>query len=219
MLKRVALTSSVVFALVATPASAESFRDKYEKMPAAGTEYTCFVPKQDCTQFVADFVALANKQILVMAYEYTDERIREPIGAAKRVKKLDVRVVLDKTNASNGAAKVAAKDGIPVWIDFSVSGIHHNKVIIIDGAHVLTGSFNFSKAAQKKNAENIRVNLDNPKLAARYVDYWNERQIASTPYDPDHPPPIKKKKRSRSKTSQAVPAEKPKGWLERLHLQ
>ena len=34
--------------------------------------------------------------------------------------------------------------------------IAHNKVIVIDGETVLTGSFNFTKAAQEKNAEHVR---------------------------------------------------------------
>ena len=31
----------------------------------------------------------------------------------------------------------------------------HNKVMIIDGETVITGSFNFSKAAEQNNAENL----------------------------------------------------------------
>jgi phosphatidylserine/phosphatidylglycerophosphate/cardiolipin synthase-like enzyme len=33
--------------------------------------------------------------------------------------------------------------------------IAHNKVIVIDGSTVVTGSFNFTRAAQEKNAENL----------------------------------------------------------------
>ena len=32
----------------------------------------------------------------------------------------------------------------------------HNKVMSIDGETIITGSFNFTKAAQEKNAENVR---------------------------------------------------------------
>ena len=42
--------------------------------------------------------------------------------------------------------------------------IAHNKVIVIDGEIVLTGSFNFTKAAQEKNAENLLIIRD-PALA------------------------------------------------------
>jgi phosphatidylserine/phosphatidylglycerophosphate/cardiolipin synthase-like enzyme len=44
---------------------------------------------------------------------------------------------------------------VPTMID-AQHAISHNKVMIIDGETVLTGSFNFTKAAQEKNAENVR---------------------------------------------------------------
>ena len=35
--------------------------------------------------------------------------------------------------------------------------IAHNKVMVIDGATVITGSFNFTKRAENANAENLLV--------------------------------------------------------------
>jgi len=52
-----------------------------------------------------------------------------------------------------------AKAGIPTKID-SAHDIAHNKIIIIDGAIVITGSFNFTKAAEDKNAENLFIIFD-----------------------------------------------------------
>lgn len=49
----------------------------------------------------------------------------------------------------------------------SFCSINHNKVIIIDGKIVITGSYNFSQAAETKNAENILI-IHSPKLAALY---------------------------------------------------
>lgn len=46
--------------------------------------------------------------------------------------------------------------------------IAHNKVMIIDDRIVITGSFNFTKAAEEKNAENLLI-IDSPALAAKYV--------------------------------------------------
>jgi phosphatidylserine/phosphatidylglycerophosphate/cardiolipin synthase-like enzyme len=43
---------------------------------------------------------------------------------------------------------------IPTYID-SKHTIAHNKIMIIDKATVITGSFNFTKAAEEKNAENL----------------------------------------------------------------
>jgi len=59
--------------------------------------------------------------------------------------------------------------------------IAHNKVIIIDGETVITGSFNFTKAAEEKNAENLLVIRDK-KLAERYTKNWQEHERHSEVY-------------------------------------
>ena len=59
--------------------------------------------------------------------------------------------------------------------------IAHNKVIVIDGETVLTGSFNFTKAAQDKNAENLLIIRDQA-LAAQYTQNWQVHAQHSQPY-------------------------------------
>jgi len=46
-------------------------------------------------------------------------------------------------------------------------------VIIIDGEIVITGSFNFTKAAEENNSENLLVIRDK-KLVERYTKNWQE---------------------------------------------
>jgi phosphatidylserine/phosphatidylglycerophosphate/cardiolipin synthase-like enzyme len=41
----------------------------------------------------------------------------------------------------------------------------------VDASVVLTGSFNFTKAAESSNAENLLV-IHDAKLAARYLANW-----------------------------------------------
>jgi phosphatidylserine/phosphatidylglycerophosphate/cardiolipin synthase-like enzyme len=47
--------------------------------------------------------------------------------------------------------------------------IAHNEVMVIDSATILTGSFNFTKAAEEKNAENLLVIKDAPELVQVYA--------------------------------------------------
>jgi phosphatidylserine/phosphatidylglycerophosphate/cardiolipin synthase-like enzyme len=51
----------------------------------------------------------------------------------------------------------------------------------IDGETVITGSFNFTKAAQEKNAENLLI-IRAPALAAQYTQNWEMRRQHSQPY-------------------------------------
>jgi phosphatidylserine/phosphatidylglycerophosphate/cardiolipin synthase-like enzyme len=58
---------------------------------------------------------------------------------------------LDKSQGTQkySSATFLGNQKIPLWIDYKPA-IAHNKVMIIDGHIVITGSFNFTKAAQKK---------------------------------------------------------------------
>ena len=62
--------------------------------------------------------------------------------------------------------------------------IAHNNVMGIDGTVVITGSFNFTKAAQDRNAENLRV-LEGAALVAEYRANWeghgNRRPMRARP--------------------------------------
>ena len=44
----------------------------------------------------------------------------------------------------------------------------HNEVMVIDHATVITGSFNFTKAAEERNAENLLVITEAPELVQAY---------------------------------------------------
>ena len=62
--------------------------------------------------------------------------------------------------------------------------ITHNKVMIIDGKTLITGSFNFTKSAEEGNAENLLVISNAADLAQRYTANWKEHLEHSQPYQP-----------------------------------
>lgn len=53
--------------------------------------------------------------------------------------------------------------------------------MIIDEKEVITGSFNFTAGAQKRNAENL-VFITDYKLAKEYIQNWQNREHQSIPY-------------------------------------
>ncbi len=91
-------------------------------------------------------------------------------------------MILDKSNRTEkySAADFLAHAGIAVLID-SEHRIAHNKVMVIDGETVITGSFNFTKAAQLDNAENVLV-IHSQELAKRYSENWQRHARHSEPY-------------------------------------
>ena len=54
--------------------------------------------------------------------------------------------------------------------------------MVIDGQTVITGSFNFTKAAEENNAENLLVIRDKA-LADKYTANWNAHAEHSEPYE------------------------------------
>jgi len=116
----------------------------------------------------------AQESILVQAFSFTDPDIAASLIHAKK-RGVNVRVLLDKSNIKDAHSKrpLMIKEGIPVAID-SCIGIAHNKVMILDGKILITGSYNFSKNAYSRNAENVLV-IHNPDMASLYTKNFQKR--------------------------------------------
>jgi phosphatidylserine/phosphatidylglycerophosphate/cardiolipin synthase-like enzyme len=116
-----------------------------------------FSPKGGCTQAVVKEIAAARSTILVQAYSFTSAPIAKAfVNAHKRG--ADVLIILDKSNHTEkySSADFLHNVGIGVQID-ARHQIAHNKIMVIDSQTVITGSFNFTKAAEENNAENLLV--------------------------------------------------------------
>ncbi len=144
----------------------------------------CFTPGGECTKAIATALENARSSVLVQAYTFTSAPIAKALLEASR-RGVKVEAILDGINrrsARYSGADLLARAGIPVRIDVA-HAIAHNKVIVIDGSTVITGSFNFTRAAQEKNAENLLV-IHDPALAARYAQNWQVHAAHSEPYTP-----------------------------------
>ncbi len=156
-----------------------------------------FSPMGGCTDAVVREIANAKRSIRVMAYSFTSTPIARALVEAHD-RGVDVQVILDKSQETERytGADFLVHAGIPTMID-DRHAIAHNKVIIIDDLTVITGSFNFTKAAEEKNVENLLV-LDGQDLARRYVEQWAMHLVHSRAYvdhadrrpipQPDHKP-------------------------------
>ena len=74
-----------------------------------------------------------------------------------------------------------ANSGIPNCID-DRHAIAHNKIMIIDLKTVKTGSFNFIKAAEEMNAENLLI-IKDKKPAKVHMDSWYKHKEHSDIYE------------------------------------
>jgi hypothetical protein len=141
-----------------------------------------FSPKGGATEAVVRELNAAKTQVLMQAYSFTSAPIAKALVEAHK-RGVKVLAVLDKSNETDkySAATFLTNAGMPPLID-DQHAIAHNKVMVIDSTTILTGSFNFTKAAEAKNAENLLVIQDAPALVKAYEQNIHMHAAHSHPY-------------------------------------
>lgn len=142
-----------------------------------------FSPHGGTTAAVVSEINSATEEILVQAYSFTSAPIAKALVNAKK-RGVHVEVVLDKSQMRERytEADFLSRAGVPTFIDRSHS-IAHNKIMIIDRQTVITGSFNFTKAAEEKNAENLMIIKDNSvALVTSYLKNYSVHKNHSFAY-------------------------------------
>jgi phosphatidylserine/phosphatidylglycerophosphate/cardiolipin synthase-like enzyme len=134
----------------------------------AGAIRVYFSPNGGCTDAILSQINQAKTEILIQAYSFTSKPIAQALIRAHQ-RGVKITAVLDKSNRSQhySAATFLRNMEIPVFID-DKHAIAHNKIMIIDNRVVITGSFNFTAAAENKNAENVLIMEDVPDLTRAY---------------------------------------------------
>ena len=140
-----------------------------------------FSPNHGATRAVVEALAAAKATVLVQAYSFTSAPIAKALVEA-HARGVDVQVILDrkKMGSNYSSADFVAHARIVTVID----GAHasaHNKVMVIDGETIITGSFNFTTAAEQRNAENLLV-IHDRALAAQYAANWQAHAAHSARY-------------------------------------
>ena len=140
-----------------------------------------FSPRGGCTTAVVEALGRARVSVLVQAYSFTSAPIARALVDAQ-ARGVKVQVILDKSQRTEkySSATFLLNRRVPTYID-DRHAIAHNKVMVIDGHLLVTGSFNFTKAAEENNAENLLV-IDDAELAARYAQNWAAHRQHSGAY-------------------------------------
>lgn len=127
-----------------------------------------FSPEDNIERILLKRIKKATSSIHFMAFSFTSDAIGEMI--IKRFKSgIAVHGIFERHGANSKYSEYIKMkvEGIPVKLDRNRYTMHH-KVIIIDKRLVITGSYNFSKNANKNNDENTLI-IDNAEIAALYL--------------------------------------------------
>jgi phosphatidylserine/phosphatidylglycerophosphate/cardiolipin synthase-like enzyme len=179
--RRAAATAVLVALLAPAPAPAVG------PLPAQGTIEVLFTPWDDAEGALLRVIGQARRSIHVQAYSFTSRNIAWALGEAKR-RGVAVEILMDGEQAlknERSPVHTLHDAGVPVWYEMRY-GNAHNKVMIIDGeerdAVIVTGSYNFTFAAQARNAENLVILRGNVALARAYLDNWRRHRRDAAPY-------------------------------------
>ncbi len=135
-----------------------------------------FSPNGGCEDQVLYWISRANSTIEILIYSFTLDSIGDALIQARN-RGVQVQVVFETSQISQYSKYQNLKGaGIDVRNDTN-SGLMHDKIMVIDGYIVLTGSFNYSDAAENTNNENLLI-INSTIIATTYTQefmkIWNE---------------------------------------------
>ena len=150
----------------------DAIKTRLSRVPSTGTIEIAFAPypQRSAERLVKKIIDTAQTSVIIAAYQMTSKPIADSLcNAAERG--VAVTAVLDQKSNPHGLGN-SKRDyllncGVYVRGD-SHYPIMHDKFIVVDSAHVETGSFNYSFAAAERNAENAIVVWNNTAMAAQY---------------------------------------------------
>ncbi len=144
-----------------------------------------FSPEGSAHKLVLRSINQAQRSVDMMAYEFQAPDVVDALNhAAGRGVRVDV-VIDARCNRRNikalNAIQSATDHGVHIRID-SHYHIQHDKVMIIDGNTLETGSFNYTTLAENANSENLLVIKNAPDLIRKYEAHFAIRWGLGIPY-------------------------------------
>jgi phosphatidylserine/phosphatidylglycerophosphate/cardiolipin synthase-like enzyme len=138
-----------------------------------------FSPDDGALDHLLELVSAAQDSVYFLAYSFTSDALAEAL-VERAEQGVEIHGVFEKDQyKSNQGTEFdrLRKAGLDVRLDGNPRYMHH-KVFIIDEKIVVTGSYNYSANAEKRNDENLLV-VHDPQVAAQYLDeFWRVFNLA-----------------------------------------
>jgi phosphatidylserine/phosphatidylglycerophosphate/cardiolipin synthase-like enzyme len=146
-----------------------------------------FTPADDVAGMIVGRIGQARQSVRMQAYLFTDRRIANALLAARK-RGVEVELIGDAAQRESGGLphlEALARAGVRVYLN-AAHAAAHDKIVIVDGdspaAAVITGSYNFTRAAQARNAENVVVISGNRAVTDRFVENFARQRSRSDPW-------------------------------------
>ncbi|MCP4643035.1 MAG: DUF1669 domain-containing protein [bacterium] len=147
---------------------------QYPELRVGSVTIECyFAPEDKAEREIVEEIEDAGQSIDFMAFSFTSEPIAEAM-AERMEEDVRVRGLFEKRGAGSSYSRddYLRDRGAEVHMDSNKYTMHH-KVIVLDRETVVTGSYNFSKSAEKKNDENVLI-IHDPEIAERFTQEFEQ---------------------------------------------
>lgn len=161
-----ACTTMTITSTINSTVTATVTEKIFQTEPSVQVLGTYFSPKGGCAEQIIYWINRANTSVHVLIYSFTLPNIAEALIDAKN-RGVDVKIVFEKEQISQYSQYFRlASAGVSVRNDTNPDYMH-NKVAIIDGVIVMTGSYNWSSSAENSNNENLII-IKSANVAREY---------------------------------------------------
>jgi phosphatidylserine/phosphatidylglycerophosphate/cardiolipin synthase-like enzyme len=107
----------------------------------------------------------------VCVFTITDDRISAELLACHR-RGVAVRIITDDEKSGDAGSDVWRLQAAGIAVRFDRSPYHmHHKYAVFDATSVLTGSYNWTRAAAAENEENLIVTGD-PRIVGAFAEHF-----------------------------------------------
>ena len=144
---------------------------------SAASEKIYFSPGEYCLNAILNQIKLSVSKIEICLFTISDDRISEAL-IYKHKQGVSVKIITDNDKLFDKGSDIIrlAAAGILIKVDVTDNHMHH-KFAIFDGKRTLTGSYNWTRSAEKYNHENVLIteSTDVMKEFKREYDaLWSE---------------------------------------------
>jgi phosphatidylserine/phosphatidylglycerophosphate/cardiolipin synthase-like enzyme len=132
----------------------------------SGLVTACFSRVEQCDVLLIELINRTNKSVYVAVYSFTRDSLAAALISAKE-RGVEVRVVIERDRAYDRGSEYSRlkSAGVDVRLDGNPLLMHH-KFMVVDEDIVVTGSYNWTTAAEEMNDENLVIIVD------QYVAMW-----------------------------------------------
>ncbi|MBT4845830.1 MAG: hypothetical protein HON92_10370 [Planctomycetaceae bacterium] len=144
--------------------------------PDQNSSQVYFSPGDDCPQIIINQLERASRSIDICVFTITDNRIADAIRDAF-VRGIAVRIISDNDKSLDLGSDIERLMGLGISIRIDQTKHHmHHKYAVFDQKTTLTGSYNWTRSADKHNDENFLITSEaeiNRAYLSHFDRLWN----------------------------------------------